>query len=58
MRGVAPYVAKVVIVTAFSFLVFVISQKQMRWRAIIFREAHGTLLARPRFQSNRRKTKF
>jgi len=47
MRRILPYVANIVI----TFLLFIIFQKQMRWWAIIFREAHSTLLTRPRFKS-------
>jgi hypothetical protein len=50
-RCVPPYAANIVITANIIFLLFVISQKQMRRWAIIFREAHSTLLARPRFQS-------
>jgi hypothetical protein len=55
MRPVPPYVANAAIITDLFFLLFVISQKQMRWWAIIFREAHSTLSSRPRFQSNKMK---
>jgi hypothetical protein len=54
-RRVPPYAANVVNIANISFLLFVISQKQMRRRAIVFREAHSTLLARPRFQSKEKK---
>lgn len=57
MRCVPPYVAHVIIITNLIFLLFIIFQKQMRRWAIIFREAHSTLLARPRFQSKRNKVK-
>lgn len=49
MQCVPPYVANFVIITDLPFLLFVISQKQMRRWAIVFREAHSTLLACPRF---------
>jgi hypothetical protein len=58
MRRILPYVANVVNTTDLIFQLFIIFQKQMRWWAIIFREAHGALLACPRFQSNKRKTKI
>jgi hypothetical protein len=53
MRRIIPYVANVVIITDLIFLFFVIFQKQMRWWAIVFREAHSALLTRPRFQSTK-----
>jgi hypothetical protein len=58
MRRILPYVANAVIITNLIFLLFIIiTQKQMCWWAIIFREAHSALLTRPRFQSNKRETK-
>src|SRR5712672_973235 len=51
---VRPSTETVVIIIALPkhiLLVFIISQKRMRWRAIIFGEAHSTLLTCPRFQS-------
>jgi hypothetical protein len=47
---------RVFITTNLFVLLFVIFQKQMRWWAIIFRKAHSTLLARPRFQSERKRS--
>jgi hypothetical protein len=42
-RCVPPYAANIVITTNIFFLLFVISQKQMRWWATIFRGAQHPL---------------